>query len=485
MTARSSRTWYGIWRVGLVTILLVGGCCLFKKTGGSSPGPKVGPAVGPLSAGAAAVTITPSAGTPLAGFGGSPRRDINPVTIPLTLLAIGGACIDPDPTTAATLFNPATGTHDAIMARALVLANGLRKIAIVKLDTIGSSRKLRDDLVKIATPLGIPGADFVLLATHTHSGPGAVSEHRLWQLAAADCFADPVYQAVLAAASSALQQANAALKPAVLGIGTSTETLASKNRRDRPTIFDTELGVVKITTPPPANAPIAALFNFAVHGTSLGQSNMQFSADCMGEMERVVETGLPGAIAIFTNGAEGDVAPMHNGLTGIQQEGSIVGGDVVTLWPTVATKSAIDLRGAFTDVTMPPPSYNTGAGCMPVLGTSKTLCDFVPGLPLGLPLDPSWVSATLPFQAIRIDDTVFVAIPGEPITEIGWDLKARATAKGFTRGFVLGLANDHGGYFTTHAEYVRGEYEGKSTLYGPTTGQVVVDSADQVMSQVQ
>ena len=458
------------------------GCCLFK---GSSPAsaPKPTPAPGPLAAGAAAVTIVPSAGAPLAGFGGSPRREITPLTIPLNLLALGGTCLDPDPSTAAVLFKPAAGTHDAIMARALVLSNGQRKIALVKLDTIGSSRKLREDLVKVASTLGIAPADFLVMATHTHSGPGGVSEHRIWQLSAVDCFADAVYQAVLTGAVSALTQANTALQPAVLGIDTATEANASKNRRGRPTIYDTELGLVKITSP--GGTPIAALFNFAVHGTSLGATNMLFSADCMGEMERVVETGLPGAIALFSNGAEGDVAPMYGGFTGAQQEGTIIGGDVLALWPKITTKSVIELRGAFMDVTMPPPSWNSGAGCLPLPGTSSTLCNFVPGLPPGIPLDPSWVSTTLPFQALRIDDTVFVGIPGEPITEIGWDVKARAKTKGFTRGFVLALANDHGGYFTTLAEYQRAEYEGQSTLYGPTTGQTVVNSADQIISQVQ
>ena len=39
-------------------------------------------------------------------------------------------------------------------------------------------------------------------------------------------------------------------------------------------------------------------------------------------------------------------------------------------------------------------------------------------------------------------------------------------------------------YFTTLAEYQRAEYEGQGTLYGPTTGSVVVDSADCVMDRV-
>ena len=91
----------------------------------------------------------------------------------------------------------------------------------------------------------------------------------------------------------------------------------------------------------------------------------------------------------------------------------------------------------------------------------------------------------LPFQSKSpwiiptISSTNFWAI-----TEIGWDVKQRAKDKGFARGFVLGLANDHGGYFTTLKEYEARKYEGQSTLYGPTTGELVVESADNVMDAV-
>jgi hypothetical protein len=126
---------------------------------------------------------------------------------------------------------------------------------------------------------------------------------------------------------------------------------------------------------------------------------------------------------------------------------------------------------------MPPPTYNTGFGCFPLPGSASTLCDFVPGLPVQLPLSPTWVPATLPFQALRLGDTAFAAVPGEPTTELGLALKQLGPARGFARGFVLGLANDHGGYFTTQAEYASGSYEARATIYGPGTGAVVLASA--------
>src|SRR5262249_22048345 len=62
---------------------------------------------------------------------------------------------------------PANGTHDPLFAKALVLASGDSRLAIVTLD-LGSmvSDNLRHD---VADKLGIPV--LLLAASHTHSGP--------------------------------------------------------------------------------------------------------------------------------------------------------------------------------------------------------------------------------------------------------------------------------------------------------------------------
>ena len=139
-----------------------------------------------LKAGAATVDITPGAGVPLGGFGAAPRRVITAATIPAHLAAALGVCYDPSPGTAASLFAPNAGKRDPITARALVLDNGKTMAAFIKIDAIGVSRKLRDDLEATAKSLGIPREHLIVSATHTHGGPGAVSEQKIWELIAID-----------------------------------------------------------------------------------------------------------------------------------------------------------------------------------------------------------------------------------------------------------------------------------------------------------
>ena len=426
-------------------------------------------------AGAGAVDITPPPGAPLAGFGAAPRREINAFTIPLQVLAaLNTSCYRPNPSSITTFFAPATGKLDPIMAKALVLSNGATKMAIIKLDMIGSNRQIRDDLEPVAISLGIPAENFLICSTHTHSGPGALSKQKLWELLAADCYNDGLYQRVRMGIEQALRDADAGLRPATIGIGTMNEANASHNRRGRTGIYDTELGLVKVVDA--GGNAIAAWLNFAVHGTALGGSNMLYSADVMGVCEREIEQQL-GGVAIFTNGAEGDVAPA-NGLA----SGSVLAQDVLGLWPSVAMKPWVYLAGAFTDITLPNPTVNTG--CFPIPGGNQTICDIIPGFAIQIPFNRSWISEKGPFQALRVDRTVFAGCPGEPITEVGWDIKARGLAKGFDHTFVLGLANDHLAYFATEAQYIKAEYEGQSTLFGPHTDLMVEQAADGVMDRV-
>ena len=105
------------------------------------------------------------------------------------------------------------------------------------------------------------------------------------------------------------------------------------------------------------------------------------------------------------------------------------------------------------------------------------------GQPPVVPMPANWLSKELPFQALRINDTVFIAMPGEPVTALGFTMKQQAEDAAL-KGFVLSLANDHGGYFTTTAQFDVGTYEGTATLYGRGTGAKVLEQSALVVDKV-
>ena len=65
-----------------------------------------------------------------------------------------------------------TGTHDPLLAKALVLRQGDEQAALVFCDLIGLSRDVSSCARDLAAKkTGIPAANIVIAATHSHTGP--------------------------------------------------------------------------------------------------------------------------------------------------------------------------------------------------------------------------------------------------------------------------------------------------------------------------
>jgi len=155
-------------------------------------------------------------------------------------------------------------------------------------------------------------------ATHTHSGP-AMKTANGWG-SANEAYIDEIFiPQTIAAAKAAIE----ALKPAVMGVGT-THSEVGINRREMLQngeiilgqnpygIFDPEMTVVSFKGLD--GSPIANIVHYSAHGTAAGR-NSEITRDWPGIMvDRLVnETG---AVTLFFNGSEGDAGPrLSNGQT--------------------------------------------------------------------------------------------------------------------------------------------------------------------------
>src|SRR3954447_7389620 len=117
-------------------------------------------------------------GIPLAGYGSGARR-----TFPF---------IHGDEY--ATWFKPSTGTHDPIRVKAMVLWSGDKKLLFISLDVAAVTNEMYEDLVAHWAKLGYSQEAVFISATHTHSGPGTLSNRFLWEALAGDRF-QPAYYA--------------------------------------------------------------------------------------------------------------------------------------------------------------------------------------------------------------------------------------------------------------------------------------------------
>ncbi len=400
----------------LPTIVLL--LALAAAFGTSAP---ADPEPGGLEAGLAVVDLTPEGPVPLGGY-------------------------------AARHGRPSTGVHDPIEARALVLREGGASVAIVALDLVGVSRSLVDLVRERVSDLGL--GDVVILATHTHAGPGALSEVPLWRPAMGR-FDPALFRRTAARVESAVRRAYADLAPARVS-WTRTEGLPVRNRAFPDGPVDPTVGVLAIESP--GGALRAVVVHAAAHPTILGSDVTALSAGWPGALRREIERRRPGTVAIFWNGAMGDVSPVAPDDAGRDPF------DRAEAFGRTVADVALRALGAPAD--RPAPSAGSGAtrgGALRVLGTREVHAPTVASRLLGSDEDPLAPSATfaLPVSRLEIAGLHLVTVPGEPTFAVGRRLgQGRST-------WVLACAGDHLGYFVSRAGFYRGGYEADLSLFGP------------------
>jgi hypothetical protein len=349
-------------------------------------------------AGAASVDLTPSRNLALGGYGG--RK---------------GA--------------PMTGVHDPVRAKALWLETPTDRVCLVTTDLIGSLVSLRDRIKP-------DDASVILAASHTHSGPGGLVQG-FWELAMGKF--DPEYaEEVAGKLRAVVLEARANRRPARLAFARTDAPGFSRNRRVKGGPVDPELNILLVTDT--VDQPLAVVANYTAHGTTLSERNMMVSGDWQGAMQRDLEREFPTAVALYTNGAEGNIAPSSPAEGDGEFErsealGQAIADRVANLVRTIEkTTEEVKLSYVERGVELPSPT---------------------------LPAAPK----TSVLGLLEINGTRMFCFPGEPFVELGLELKKR-----FAGSWILGLANDHLGYFLTEEGYRRGGYERMVSFYGPTMG---------------
>lgn len=222
---------------------------------------------------------------------------------------------------------PANGTHDPLFAKALVLATGESRLAIVTLD-LGSivSENLKRD---VAAKLGIPV--LLLSVSHTHSGPSFLPAEELASAATPpSAYQVEMEQKVF----GAIRQATLSMFPARLGIGHGSlqlgynRLLLRDDGRAR-ALFDNmervpygplDPDITLLRVEDTKGVTRALLVHYACHAVVLGPTSCKWSADYPGVMQSRVEAAIPGAQCMFVQGGAGDINPLFEGRSGKEDE---------------------------------------------------------------------------------------------------------------------------------------------------------------------
>lgn len=413
-----------------------------------------------LSAGAATIDITPSAGLPMGGYGARTQ--------------------------------PAAATHDQLTGKVLVLSDGREEVALVVCDLLGVPPLLVSEVRKEGDRIGLKADNVLVAATHTHAGPSVVYTRRLndYLLETASLLAHCV------------EEARSRMQPAALRVSRFELDSISQNRRDPEGPIQRQAEVFALSTMKDG-APIATVVNYACHATMLESDNLQWSADFPGAACSFIERAY-GGVALYLQGCCGDINPIwvSHDFDEVERIGAIVGSSTVRALLETAPLGGAGQYGinlSWSEPIRQDPRHGRlvedvelRSKCVPVqlhrrqlasvedieaeiaqlegrlkgsTGNDNARRNLMPRLNQ-LNMERTMLAYhqlqppdeySVEVQAIRIGQRcAIVSLPGEFFVQTGADL---ASAAGIDSLLIAGYANDYIGYVPPAAEFAKGGYE--------------------------
>ena len=375
----------------------------------------------------------------------------------------------------------ATGVLDPVYAHALVGADARgRLFGIVSLDLCWVPTELRDRVLAKLADRGFTASNLLMAATHTHSSLAGRDRTALSRLLFGP-FDEALTERTAARVAEAVARAQESMVPARWEI--ATVRLPGMNRSRLDPAFDVgqsaygqglkpdpgkyrvddRLTVLRFTTV--EGKPLGALVHYAAHPTILSDKNLNISADWPGVVYRRVAEALgPETVTIVLNGTEGDTAPLPDWqddvnaeVRQVQEYGNRVADEVLKALPQTRPMKSQDVATSLAVRPLANVVMRSLRGWKMPLSFSRLF----------------YARPEAPFQAFRLGDLVFLALPGEPTTQVGADMMALCSPDDACR--VVGLSNGYLGYLVTPQEYAGGTYAADSSFFGPHEEDMIRD----------
>jgi neutral ceramidase len=417
--------------------------------------------------------ISPPLGTPLAGYGQMPAR------------------------TAANIL-------DDLFARAIVLDDGTRRIAVVSLDITAVSSPLSQSIrTRAAQQSGIPADAILISATHSHSTPaGCFLRH--WGAISPDYL-----RAVEKAASDAIVEAAQHRFECSIGFGEAQSPGIATNRIRPEGPVDHTLRVLSIQPKDKAHSSIL-LTHFACHPVHLPPHTRDVTADFPGALIRKLEHDRPGTQALFLQGCLGDINPAgtHSGTEAAEKNGRQLATATEQAGADIVHAATGELAYARMTCELPLNLDDARTEALAFLFETKVRRLHENLAATGFLRE--WAHETLgllaahppqtlrcEISAFKIGDAVIVGLPGEMYTCVGAAIRA---ASPYKNTWIAGFSDGCVGYVTHEDDFQEdlksvaaggGPYAAimAPKIYGyppfrPDAWRVIVDSAVRLLKSL-
>ncbi|HEY5235566.1 MAG TPA: neutral/alkaline non-lysosomal ceramidase N-terminal domain-containing protein [Rhabdochlamydiaceae bacterium] len=365
--------------------------------------------------------ITPSIGTPSAGYGERKGEGMQ-------------------------------GVHDPLLAIALFIDNGEKQIVLCSVDHLGFTYEMVQEITqKIHLQPELKACEIYIASSHTHSGGGAYLNIPVLGESLAGPYDPQVTSFYVEQTTKAIIKASQGQIPAKIGIGYGKTGSLSKYRGLWPINVSPLEDVTVLKIIQMDGTPLAVLFNYPVHPTVLKSQNRLFSSDFVGYARNYLQSALGVDLQpIYFNGAQGDIIPVifneENRFDSCDCLGESLAETVKTIWDVTDTSDTLEIT------------------------TQKESYAFKPqATPFGLSLPVDIYKSEMNLIIFN-QKHAFITIPGELSCLYDKRLKETGEKLGFTHVSILGLTNDAHGYIILPESWEHKTFESGLSFGGKNYG---------------
>lgn len=403
--------------------------------------------------------------------------------------------------------------HDPLYLRAVAFENEGDMAFMLCYDLCGMNTKVSNAIREaVAAYVGCPVENVFLSCTHTHTGPNVANMTH--------DFDEQYVQVLTSLSMHAAALAKNDLVPAQMFLGSKELRGESFCRRylmkdgsartnpgiGNPDILrpmndpDYQVQVLKITR---EGAKELALVNFGCHADSVKNIGGldAISADWPGVTCDAVESALDVHCVVF-NGPCGDVAQRNHmditekersaGWTRTVRLGRGVAGAAIAAYNAdmkAVSEGPIKAEVKVLDIPLKRPTEEELARSRHILDNekdylggnmAKTTTLFEARMLLTVAKTDGFAQAVV--SALRIGGFAAAGISGEPFCQIGKDIKA---ASPYEAQFALYLTNGSAGYFPMKDAFNYDGYEARTCKFQPGVGELLTDTALQLLGNIQ
>jgi len=374
----------------------------------------------------------------------------------------------------ARMSRPATGVHDAIWAKALVLAQDERKFALVTADVLAFPPGFKAAVIERLVTNGWSANQVLLLASHSHTSIDMMALHpgNAFGIPQVGIFQKELFELTADRLAKVIRDADKDLVPVLAGSATISVPERNRNRRQGGGIHDTDLTVTRIDTS--GGRLQAVLVNWTAHPTFMDAQDMMFSGDWPGHLQRTIEALIGhGVTVMFYNGAEGDQSPVPPDCRSHWERAERYGREMGILawrsWEKIQPKE-VSVFDYHTE-TINLPRRQPHPDFMKTGGTEYGLNEV---------MMKTFLERLVPAQThstcLRLGDLVILGVPGEMAAELGLEAKSKvAQITGASSITIGGLADEWVSYILPAEEYGKGGYEASMSFYGETLDKALVE----------